>query len=271
MKNIPRVTVLMSVYNGEKYLREAIDSVLSQTFGDFELLIINDGSTDGTWEILESYKDARIRLFNQDNMGLTRSLNKGIQLSRCEYIARMDADDIALPERLGKQVRFLDEHPEIAAVGSFHHEENLTRAVSIKKFPADDPAIRKILLKKNPISHPTVMIRRSILIKIGCYNEGEEYKYIEDYELWSRLARAYKLANIPEALVIKRFVPTSICVIHDTRQLENTIHLKMKMLKEGISPWWYAVYLIKPYVACKTPAGLRNLVRKYLLRNRMHG
>lgn len=272
MKNIPKVTVLMSVYNSGKYLREAIDSVLVQTFTDFEFLIINDGSTDKTQEILESYRDTRIRLFNQNNMGLTRSLNKGIQLSRGEYIARMDADDIALPERLRKQVKFLDEYPEIGAVGSFHREVNQILQIEIvKEFPTEDSTIKRILIKKNPISHPTAMIRRSVFEKTGLYNEGEKCKYIEDYELWFRLAKTYKLANIPETLVIKRFIPTSISTIHDTMQLENVIHLRMKMIEEEMYPWWCRVYLIKPFLACKTPEKLRNVIRKYLFRNRMYG
>src|SRR4030067_740036 len=160
MELVPKVTVLMPVYNGEKYLKEAIDSVLAQTLKDFEFLIINDCSTDKTQEILESYRDTRIRLFRQSNKGLTRSLNKGIQLSRGEYVARMDADDIALPERLEKQVTFFEKRPEIGVVGSFHSEVSASLHKSIvKKFPSDDSTIRKMLIKENPFSHPTVMMR----------------------------------------------------------------------------------------------------------------
>ena len=119
MKN-PKVTVLMSVYNGEKYLQEAIDSILEQTFKDFEFLIINDGSTDKTGEILESYHDLRIKIINNEkNIGLTKSLNKGLKLARGEYIARQDADDISMPERLEKEVEFLETHQDYAVVGAF--------------------------------------------------------------------------------------------------------------------------------------------------------
>ena len=161
MERVPKVTVLMPVYNGEKYLEEAIDSVLAQTLPDFEFLIIDDGSTDKTPQILKSYTDTRLRLFHQNNRGLTRSLNKGIQFSGGEYVARMDADDIALPERLEKQVKFLDEHPEIGVVGSFHCEVSASLQKSIvKKFPTEDSAIRKTLIKENPFSHPTVIMRK---------------------------------------------------------------------------------------------------------------
>ncbi len=119
MKEKPRVTVLMSVYNGEKYLREAIDSILNQTFKDFEFLIIDDGSTDSSADIIRSYTDFRIRLIqNEKNIGLTRSLNKGLKLAKGEYIARMDVDDISLPIRFEKQVSFLDKYEDVKLVGS---------------------------------------------------------------------------------------------------------------------------------------------------------
>lgn len=114
----PKVSVVMSVYNGEKYLPETIDSILNQTFKDFEFIIINDGSTDKTAKILTSYDDPRIRIFNQENMGLTKSLNRAISLAKGEYIARMDADDISYPERLKKQVDYLNKNPDIGLVGS---------------------------------------------------------------------------------------------------------------------------------------------------------
>jgi len=115
----PKVTVLMPVYNGEKYLNEAIDSILGQTFKDFKFLIINDGSTDGTADILKSYKDSRIKVTNNEkNIGLTKSLNKGLKMAKSEYIARMDADDISLPTRLQKQVEFMDSHPKVGVCGT---------------------------------------------------------------------------------------------------------------------------------------------------------
>ncbi len=120
-EKVPRVSVLMSVYNGERFLRDSVESILGQTFTDFEFLILDDGSTDSTCEILEEYanKDARIVLVRNDrNLGLTRSLNKGLRLVRGEYLARQDADDISLPKRLEMQVKFLDAHPEVGVVGS---------------------------------------------------------------------------------------------------------------------------------------------------------
>ncbi|MCP8319033.1 MAG: glycosyltransferase, partial [Candidatus Methylarchaceae archaeon HK01B] len=117
----PKITILMSVYNGEKYLREAIDSILNQTFKDFEFLIINDGSTDRTVEILRSYHDSRIKIItNEKNMGLTKSLNKGLKIARSEYVARMDADDISYPRRLEVQYEYMKKNPDVGIVGSWN-------------------------------------------------------------------------------------------------------------------------------------------------------
>jgi glycosyltransferase involved in cell wall biosynthesis len=117
---MPRISVVMSVYNGEKYLRQAIESILQQTYTDFEFIIIDDGSTDSSREIIQSYDDKRIRLvINEQNIGLTKSLNKGIRLAKGEFIARMDADDISLPQRFEKQVAYLDSHPEVGVLGTY--------------------------------------------------------------------------------------------------------------------------------------------------------
>src|SRR4051794_29608800 len=120
---MPKVTVLLAVYNGERYLREAIDSILGQTFQDFEFLIINDGSTDSTREIILSYHDPRIRLVdNEDNIGQTRSLNRGLALAAGQFVARQDADDISEPERLASQVAFLEIHPEVVLLGTWYRK-----------------------------------------------------------------------------------------------------------------------------------------------------
>ena len=121
MKNDPKISVVMAVYNGEKYLREAIDSILNQTFKDFEFIIVNDGSTDRTREILESFIDPRIVLIHQEHMGLTKSLNRGIALAKGKYIARQDADDISMAERLEKQFNFLESHENVALLGTAGH------------------------------------------------------------------------------------------------------------------------------------------------------
>lgn len=207
----PKVSVVMSVCNGEKYLREAIDSILDQTFTDFEFIIINDGSTDGTREILESYSDSRIFLLHQKNVGLTKSLNKGLKMVRGEYIARQDADDISFPNRLERQIAFLDKNPEIAMVGSacvrINHDG---KYIDLIKYPTDNESIKTALLKFNPFWHTSILIRKRCLDKVGYYREF--FKFTQDYDLWLRISEKYKVANIAEPLVKYRFELNSITV-----------------------------------------------------------
>lgn len=219
---MPKVTVLMAVYNGEGYLREAMDGILTQTFPDFEFLIINDGSTDLTKEIIQSYEDPRIRLVdNERNLGLTRSLNKGLELAKGEYIARQDADDISEPERLAQQVTFLEMHTEVALVGTWYQEiDALGKPISNGKLPCEYTQIRWHLLFYCPFVHSAVMFRKSsVLDKIGFYNEALSYSM--DYELWQRIALYLPVANIDEYLVRLRVNPHSMTETYGERTLEG--------------------------------------------------
>ena len=206
----PKITVLMSVYIGERYLREAIDSILNQTFRDFEFLIINDGSTDSTVEILKSFKDPRIKIINNNkNIGLTKSLNKGLRLAGGEYIARQDADDISLPRRLEIQVAFLDKNPDYALIGSSYHQIDENGGIcSLIKVLIEDSDIREGLKKQNWFGHGCVMIRKDVLQEVGGYDE--KYKLAQDYDLWLRIAELYKVANIEEPLYCWRIEPSGI-------------------------------------------------------------
>ena len=204
-KNIknPKVTVLMPVYNAKIYLREAIDSILNQTFRDFEFLIINDASTDSSKNIILSYKDSRIRYFeNKKNLGVARTLNRGLRLAKGEYIARMDADDIAIASRLEKQVDYMDKHPKIAVCGTWLKAIHDTKS-EIWKAPAAHEEIRSLMLFYDAIFHPTVMIRTGIIKKYNL-RYSESYLYAEDYELWVRIAKHSRLANMPEVLLHHR-------------------------------------------------------------------
>lgn len=211
MKN-PKVTVLMSVYNGEKYLQEAIDSILVQTFIDFEFLIINDGSTDKTEEILKSYNDPRIKIINNEkNIGLTKSLNKGLRLAKGEYIARQDADDISCDNRLERQIKLLDEKLDIAIVGTnyFRINEKGDIIQEIKR-QEKDKNIKKYLLNGNQLGHGTIMFRKSCIEKVGFYRE--EFKFAQDYDFVLHFSEKYKLANIPETLYKWRINSNSVSV-----------------------------------------------------------
>lgn len=187
---IPRVTVLMTVYNGMPYLPQAIESVLRQTFADFELLIIDDASTDGSIFCIGSYGDPRIRLVRNDqNMGQAASLNKGLSLVASDFIARLDQDDVCVPSRLEKQLAYLENHPEAAAVGSSVAWINSKgRTLGVTGFRIDDfgSFVGVLLGQATPVAHPTAVFRREILKKLGGYDPS--YAPCEDYELWCRVA-----------------------------------------------------------------------------------
>lgn len=205
---MPLVSVVMSVYNEEQYLGGAIDSILRQTFQDFEFIIIDDGSVDHTPMVLEGYYDSRLRVFHQANQGQSSALNRGIRLASGCYIARMDGDDISLPERLEKEVHFLDAHPEVGLVGTWCLKVDATTGNRRpQSLPEEDGAIRRFMRVDNPFIHSSVMIRKAVLDRVGLYDEGFIW---QDYELWVRIAKHHRMANIPEPLIIRRKHPTSI-------------------------------------------------------------
>tara|TARA_B100000242_G_scaffold286364_1_gene251853 strand:- start:4225 stop:4968 length:744 start_codon:yes stop_codon:yes gene_type:complete len=192
------ISVLMSVYNNDKTLKKSTESVLNQEFKNFEFLIIDDGSRDASWEILNKFskKDKRIRLFkNNKRKGLAYSLNKIIKKSRGKYLARMDADDFSKKNRFKIQIEFLQKNKEIDLVGSMAK----TFEGKILIVPKDDNLIKKTIIKKNPFIHPSIMARRNFFIK-NRYNP--KYSKCQDYELWLRVYRNHKFYNINKVLLL---------------------------------------------------------------------
>jgi len=232
--HVPKVGVVMPVYNAEKYLRQSIESILSQTYVDFELICINDGSTDSSRRIIEEFiwKDNRIRLFDMPvNSGVTKALNYGLLVSRSEYIARMDADDIANKDRLEKQVNFLNENPNIMVVGSFFRSWNsdLSSIVWVNDdIPTDPEIIKEVLLSRCCVGHPTVLMRRRIIEIVGGYNESQDCKAVEDYELWLRISRRFKIANLPSMLLEHRVHDNQVSHSLNTIQKENADKLQQR-------------------------------------------
>ncbi|MBN1392854.1 MAG: glycosyltransferase [Sedimentisphaerales bacterium] len=209
----PEISVVMSVYNGERYLHGAVDSILNQSFKDFEFIIINDGSNDGSFEVILEYqaRDRRIVLVNQNNIGLTSSLNRGIRLSRCEHIARQDADDVSLASRLEKQLGFLKGNPKVAVVGCFGEIFNNEGTVSpIGNLKLSSRGVKKYLLRQNPMMHGSVMMRKSCLEKAGFYRGF--FRHAQDYDLWLRLSESFDLAVLPEPLYRYRVSADAISV-----------------------------------------------------------
>ncbi len=227
----PKVTVLMPVYNGEKYLREAIDSILSQIFTDFEFLIINDGSTDGSVGIIKSYDDPRIRLINNDkNIGVVKTLNKGIELAGGQYLARMDCDDVSLPKRLEKQVSFLDANPDIDLCGTWVNYFG-GKNITLWKTVEEDEVIRSYLIFNPSVAHPTVIFRLKILRK-DIITYGEQFVHAEDYGLWVSMFHKAKFANLQEILYHHRKHPNSVSNLHWQQQEKTANHIRSELLKK---------------------------------------
>lgn len=202
----PRVTVLMPVFNAAKYVREAIESILDQTFDDFEFLIIDDGSTDATPSVIRSFHDPRIRVRrHEQNLGLVATLNEGLHLAKADLVARMDADDISHPDRLEKQLALVDGNPDVVLVGSdVDIIDQNGKTISYEPKPTDPDAIRLILSVICPIAHSTVLFRKESVLKIGGY---ANLYVAEDYELWTRLADEGDLSNLPLPLLKYRINP----------------------------------------------------------------
>lgn len=209
----PAVTVLMAVYNGLPYLPEAIESVLGQSLRDFEFVIVDDGSTDGSVECIRSYGDPRIRLqCNERNLGQTRSLNRGLAAARGRFVARLDADDVCLGARLEKQTRFLQERPDVSLVGTWRYDLDGQgrKPVLVRKSWSDCGTYTGWLLTAVcPIWHPTVMFRREVVAEVGGYDES--FRIAQDYDLWLRLLWRRRYASVLEEPLVR-------CRIHE-RQL----------------------------------------------------
>ena len=221
-KNVksPSVSVLMPVYNAAAYLNQAVDSVLSQTYADFELVILNDGSVDLSEQIILSYSDERIKYYkNEQNEGLIKTLNKGIGLCCGKYIARMDADDISALDRLKKQVDFLEKNPDIVIVGSdaTRIDEN-GKYLRTKIYYCQADLMSTKLFFTNVFAHSSILIKRDIIVEFGY---SEDYPIAEDYFLWTQIASKYKVANINEPLIYYRVHSQGISVKKNELQSET--------------------------------------------------
>jgi cellulose synthase/poly-beta-1,6-N-acetylglucosamine synthase-like glycosyltransferase len=209
--NAPLVSVLMPVYNGAADLQKALDTILKQSFTDFEVIAINDGSRDDSGRLLDAVTDSRVRVIHQENKGLAATLNIGLSLARGSLIARQDQDDLSHPERLAKQVAYMQQHPECGLLGTAAEIwVGDTPTDRTHDHPTEHAELAFDLLFNNPFVHSSVMMRRDDVLAIGGYSTDRERQPPEDYELWSRMARNYRVANLPERLLVYREVPQSM-------------------------------------------------------------
>lgn len=224
----PLVTVLMPVYNGEKYLCDAIESILGQTYTNFIFLIINDGSTDTSEEIILSYKDIRIQYEkNEVNLGIIASLNKGFSLARTKYVARMDADDISVSDRLQRQVVYMENNFTIGVLGSWFQSFNDTGILGITKYEEDHQNIVFKHLYQMHLCHPSCMIRQSVIEQEKPLFDTN-YIHAEDYDLFTRLSHNTKLANLPIVLLKLRKHNNEVSCIYRDEQKENSLKIKKR-------------------------------------------
>ena len=239
----PRVTIFIPVFNAEEFLYETVSSALGQIYRDFEVLAVDDGSTDNSVLILENFNDNRLRIIkNETNMGRPYTRNRGIELAKGEYLAVLDSDDLAEPERLSRQVEFLDQHHDFAAVGSSaYYIDSSGNIVSLCEVPTEYDDIRNRIFYTNCFIHSSVMFRRQVLIDIGGYNLA--FPQAQDYELFLRLCEHHPLGNIKEPLVKYRFHPNQVSQtkLASQRRLANIARLnafkiqkKNATLPEGI-------------------------------------
>ena len=259
----PKVSIITGVYNAENYIRETIDSVLSQTLENFEWIVIDDGSKDKTTDILKGFSDGRIKLVQQTNMGLTATLNSCLKLSTGNYIARIDADDLWEKTKLQKQVDFLEKYPEYSMIATNYEQisESGDR-LGRRHCPhiGDHEQICKAFIRFNPFAHSSVMFRKNVYEEIGGYNP--DFKYTQDYEYWIRIASNYKLCSLEEVLTYHRLSYQSISF--SKLRAQRTYALRAKFL--AYKTFKYSLvelrYLIKDSIIANIPQIIVKLIKR---------
>ena len=262
----PKVSIIMAVYNGEEFLQDSILSVLNQTYKNFEFVIVNDGSTDNTAKILEEFSknDSRIKIVNNiENIGLTKSLNRGIRESVGEYIARLDAGDLSTPDRIEREVDFLNKNKDIGLVGSWMQIiDTEGKTVEEVKYPTEDEIIRHDLIGYNPFVHSSIMFRRGVGQKAGFYNEV--YKYAQDYNFYFQLLPHTKFSNIPACLVKYRRYPNSITMTKNREQIKFANRARALAIESGLYSKLNYMFVVRSFLISLLPSKIKFFVKKHI-------
>jgi glycosyltransferase involved in cell wall biosynthesis len=265
LRAVPAVSVLVSVHDGAPTVAQAVASVLAQSDGDLELIVVDDGSTDATPALLAAVSDPRLRVHRQPRTGLTRALNAGLGLARAPLVARLDADDVALPERLARQRTFMAAHRDVGLLGTAAREERPDgRLVRVTRPPVDDAALRRALIRANPFVHSSVIVRRELLARVGGYDE--RLAVAQDYDLWMRLARVTRLANLDEVLVVRRLGERRVSIEREDDRLRTEARVRWRAVTSGAYPPWCALFALRPALALALPRPLRRAVRAAVAR-----
>ena len=274
MNHPPAISVILPVYNAEAYVREAVESILNQTFTDFECIIINDGSTDGSGVILRELaaRDARIVLVERPNDGLVSALNKGLEMARAELIARMDADDVSMPERFALQHARMVQEPELAVLGSLmHNMDKEGNIMKLDRYPITPKETARCMECDCSVPHATVMMRREAVLKAGGYRKA--FSHAEDYDLWLRMIDlGYAFASLPQPLYNRRWHGANVSSVYREVQVRNTIlaRLARRVRKAGLPDPFEGVETIDAELIQTLPIHLRQCVETEVFVNRYY-
>lgn len=250
----------MGTYNAGPWVGAAVASVLGQTFGDLELIVIDDGSTDDTPMVLAALSDPRLRMERQPRAGLTGALTRALGLARAPLLARLDADDVAAPDRLERQVAYMATHPEIGLLGAAAREVDVHgRTRGIVRPPQDDRTLRRLLIRHNPFVHSSIVMRRELVERAGGYDAA--FAVAQDYDLWLRLSELTRLANLPDVLVTRRLVPERVSARRESERLRAEARARWRAVRRGGYPPWCAIFALRPVLALATPPRLRRWLR----------
>ena len=257
----PAVSVLMGVRDGAPWVAGSIESILGQTLGDLELIVVDDGSTDDTPMLLARVGDPRLVVERQAPAGLTRALGRALARARGALVARLDADDVARPDRLERQHAFLAAHPEVGLLGSAARVvDEAGREVGRIRPPEDDATLRRALIRRNPFVHSSIMARRALITQAGGYDP--DFPVAQDYDLWLRLAPLTRMANLPEALVTRRLVAGRVTATREDDRLRAEARARWRAVRRGTYPAWSAVWALRPLLALAVPRPLRAMRRR---------
>lgn len=260
----PRVSVVITTYNEEAFIRDALESILEQTLSDFEIVVVDDGSEDSTRDILAEYEDSeRIQIFYSEHVGRSGALNTAIVEARGEYIAVVDPDDISAENRLEAQAAYLDNHPDVGIVGSAYVAKNQIRSESyIREYPTDDATIRQAMAKYIPIPHSSMMARREALIQAGLYDGTR--KSIVDLDLMIRVAVDWKVANLSEPLITRSIREESSfhSMFSSTRRHFKLFGLHLKAIRLLELPRHYYLYALGHLLYYFFPKPVKKQVRR---------